>query len=79
MFYVLEGSSLTRTVLPFGVLSLAGTKQKIKRADMFTYQKARSNIRKPWELYSDLIDLYGEERGWIMDLCSGSGKSTIII
>lgn len=77
---VLEGSVLTKTLLPFCVFSsTVDTTTRVKRGDLFSYSlktssKGGATSSKPWELYGDLIELYGAEGGWVLDFCSGSGE-----
>lgn len=77
---VLEGSVLTKTLLPFCVFSsTVDTTTRVKRGDLFSYSlktssKGGATSFKPWELYGDLTELYGAEEGWVMDFCSGSGE-----
>ena len=77
---VLEGSVLTKTLLPFCVFSsTVDTTTRVKRGDLFSYNlktssKGGATSFKPWELYGDLTELYGAEEGWVMDFCSGSGE-----
>lgn len=77
---VLEGSVLTKTLLPFCVFSsTVDTTTRVKRGDLFSYSlktssKGEATSCKPRELYGDLIEFYGAEGGWVMDFCSGSGE-----
>ena len=77
---VLEGSVLTKTLLPFCAFSsTVDTTTRVKRGDLFSYSlktssKGGATSFKPWELYGDLTELYGAEEGWVMDFCSGSGE-----
>jgi len=59
--------------------STVDTTTRVKRGDLFSYSvktssKGGATSCKPWELYGDLIELYGAEGGWVMDFCSGSGE-----
>ena len=71
---------MTKTLLPFCVFSsTVDTTTRVKRGDLFSYSlktssKGGATSSKPWELYGDLIELYGAEGGWVLDFCSGSGE-----
>ena len=71
---------MTKTLLPFCAFSsTVDTTTRVKRGDLFSYSlktssKGGATSCKPWELYGDLIELYGAEGGWVMDFCSGSGE-----